>query len=342
MTSRALRRLKPQPAQDTEPVPTVPSATPDAAAKAQAAREAAAQARERAANTAAAAEARARQILAEAQQQVLDLEADARAAEADAEEWQEAADRDAAIVSTEAEAATLEAARDRLARDIQTLDAEAARIEARLAELTVTQDQAQRQRADAVRADDEAGLRDALTTLATLAELAHARTADLTAARHQAEASRAQHQDASEQLGRARLRLLALRRDAVGLPPAEETLAVAMGLLPALVVSMMREQPDKLTAVMLASVPEDQRPVMAEAIRLAPANPRGAISLASTAAGTVLGAQILASVERLALDDPAQYESIKRTAFEPAAVESPVPTGPIEIVYNLFAAGGAR
>lgn len=344
------RRSDPAPALEATGTAEAPSratagaAAPDAATEAQEARLAATQAREAAAQVAADAQAEARGLLAEAQVRVDELEADARTAEIDAARWQQAADRNAAIVATEAETATLEAARDRIAGEAAELGEHATRIEARLRELGAQHAEAVQRRTMAVRNDDEAALREALTSLTTAAELAQARTGDLAATRARLAEAHTEHEQTRAALGRAGLRLMALRREEAGLPPAEEAVSLAMTLLPVLVINMMNTEPDRLAAILMAAVPAEQRPAMEEAVRLAPANPQGMVSLASAAAGSVLGGQILTSLQQLALDDREQYEAVKRMAFAGAAPE-PVHSAKDEaadMVRGALAAGGAR
>lgn len=318
----------------------------DAVTQAQDALQAATAAREQAAHLVADAQEEAQRVLTEAQQQILELEHAAREADQEAAHWQAVADRNTAIVATTAEAETLTAARDRLTGEAQGLDAEVDRLVTRLQELGAAQNEAAQRRAVAVRNDDADALRGALTELATAAELAQARAADLTAARVRLTAVRAEQEELCDALGRVSLRLLALRRDEAGLPPAEEALSVAMALLPALVVSMMQSEPEKLSAIMLGAVSEEQRPAMAEAIRLGGSNPRGMISLAATAAGTVIGAQVLGAVEQLAHDDPEQYQAVKALAFADAPPE-PTPAqraynDGVDMIQAALTAGDAR
>jgi hypothetical protein len=335
---------------DETPQPAVDSVADDPAELAEAARHAAVEAREGAARAVAEAQAEAQRILAEAQAQAADLERAARAADAEAEAQQAVADRDAAIVRTEAELATLTSARDRLGAEAAGLEAEIGRLESRISELSAAQAEARQRRVMAVRGDDAAGLREALTDLGTAGELAEARQAELAAAQQRLAAARAEHEEVCTQLGRASLRLLALRRQEAGLPPVDEVVAVSLALLPALVVSMMQGEPERLAAILMAAVPEAQRPAMAEALRLGPLNPHRAVSLASTVAGAVLGPQIVGALQQLALDDPAQYRAIKRVALdEPASAPltaderyRAIEEDGAAMVTAALAAGGAR
>lgn len=303
-----------EPVVDDVPVPVVE----DAAAEADAARAAAADARARAADAVAAAQLEADRLLDEARRRSTALELEARRHDEDAEAAQAVADRAAALVATEAEVIALQDARDRLAGEAQGLEAEVDRLGVRLAELAAAQNEASQRRAMAVRGDDAPGLRAAVTELMTAAELAQARSADLSTAQDRLAAVRTEHGEVCKALGRAGVRLLALRRDEAGLPPVEELVELTLAALPMLVTSMMASDPERLAELMLAAVPASGREQMAEAIRLGSHDPHGMVGLASTAAGAVLGPQILASLQQLALDDPEQYEGVKSLVLAPA------------------------
>lgn len=354
MNTSRLRRRPPVSPVEATPVPSdflelpagdvpVVDDVQDPAEQAEQARQAAANARSRAAAAVAEAQAEAQRLVEAAQAEASRLEREARAADAEAVEHQAVADRQSAIVRTAAEVETLTAARDRLAGDAGALGAEVGRLDERLAELAAEQAEASQRRVMAVRADDASGLRDALTALATAAELSQARTADRSAAQSRLESVRAEHGEVCKALGRASLRLLALRREEAGLPPVEEVVEVALAALPMLVTSMAVTDAERLAQIMLAAVPAEGRAEMAEAISLGRHDPHGLIALASTAAGAVLGPQIISSLQQLALDAPDEYEGVRRLVMAPG---DPVPVRhPMDDAVGMIAsvlAGGAR
>jgi hypothetical protein len=325
-----------------EPVVDVESY--DAAAEAEIARAAAADARSEAARLVAEAEAEAQRIVEAARRRASELELQARDADVEAEAHQKVADRSAAIVATEAELVALEASRDAAAEEIGRLDAEATRLSVRLEELAAEQAQAQQRHAQALRLDDGAALRAAVLDFQTSAELAQARRGELDRAQARLGVVRGEVEQTCEAIGRAQVRLVVLRRAEQGLPDLGDLVGTAMNLLPALAMSLMASDPERLSAILLAAVPEDRRPVMAEALRLGPANPSAMIRMVSTAAGGVIGPQVVAALQQLAVQDPEQYEALRKIARGEAVSEpSPAERAQLDAAGMVAAVlGGAR
>lgn len=302
----------------------------DPAAEAARCRQAARDARELAARSLAEAEAEVRRITEAAQAEVRRLGDQAADAESDAAYWEGQAALDARIAGLRGELGKLGGAAARLAGEAAGLEGQAAEARERLKRLGERVMEADARRAAAHDEGDADKIVDAIreaiaeTAAATeAAQVQQQRLAAAVARLGELDGDKGELALVRAEFARMVLALDAAERERAGLPERKEVLSAALGLMGGVVAHLFATDPARLAGLMLAAVPEEQRPLMEETIRRAPdASPEAIYQVACMAAGPRLLPGIIGHLEQVAGSDPEQYAALRRAAFmEPARAE---------------------